>query len=70
MMSRKWTAVVIAIIFLVVSFLYSINVFNRFTHLTYDFIIRKVFPEPAKNVDVVLVTATEKFTSEIGHEPN
>ncbi len=69
-MSRKWTAVVIAIIFLVVSFLYSINVFNRFTHLTYDFIIRKVFPEPAKNVDVVLVTATEKFTSEIGHEPN
>ncbi|MGB9642220.1 MAG: CHASE2 domain-containing protein, partial [Candidatus Ratteibacteria bacterium] len=69
-MSKKRIAAVIVIIFSILSFLYSINVFNRFTHLAYDLLIRRVFPEPSKNADIVLVTATEKFVSEIGHEPN
>ncbi|HOJ31203.1 MAG TPA: CHASE2 domain-containing protein [bacterium] len=70
MMSRKWIAAVILLTFGIIGFLYSINAFNRFTHLAYDLLIRSVFPESAKNVDVVLVTATENFVSEIGHEPN
>jgi len=67
---RKWRCIVLTIvIFFVVCSFYSIKAFNRFTNAFYDFLIKTNPEKPRNDIPVVLVTATEKFVQEIGHEP-
>jgi len=68
-MRRKWTALIAVCLFILVALFYSINLLDRFTLLVYDFLIRTTPVQIDENVPVMLVSATERFSSQTGHDP-
>ncbi|MCX7705534.1 MAG: CHASE2 domain-containing protein [bacterium] len=68
-MPRKWLAIIIVSCFIVSALLYSIHVFDRLGNVFYDTLRRITAGKPGTHDPVVLVTATEGFAQQLGHEP-
>ncbi len=69
-MSRKWFAQIIILSFVISGLLYYTRVLDRISNIFYDTLLKITANKPESHFPVVLITATEKFTQQIGHEPN
>ncbi|MCM8764622.1 MAG: CHASE2 domain-containing protein [Candidatus Omnitrophica bacterium] len=69
-MPRKWLAPVVILIFVLFCFFYYSLFLDRLSNTAYDILLRISAGKPERNIPVALVTATEKFSHQIGHEPN
>lgn len=69
-MSRKWLSPIIILFFVISGFFYYTQTLDRISNIFYDVVIKITADKPEQRVPVVLVTATDKFVQQLGHEPS
>lgn len=69
-MLKKWLSVIVILVFVISGLLYTTKAFDRLSNIFYDTLLKISAGKPDENVPVVLVTATENFFQQLGHEPN